>query len=83
MLFNNLNISSMNVLEKTNTFVKKGADQCANIAGRVKTEAPGFFKGLWEATKKNKEAAIAATVLTGAALIAYKMGKSKGRRQRK
>lgn len=83
MLFNNLNISSMNVLEKTNTFVKKGADQCANFAGRVKNEAPGFFKNVWEVTKRNKEVAIAATVLTGAAVIAYKMGKSRGRKQQK
>ena len=73
----------MNILEKTNTFVKKGADQCVNIAGQVKNEAPGFFKNIWEVTKKNKEAAIAATVLTGAVVIAYKMGKSKGRKQQK
>lgn len=83
-MLSNLNYTqNMNILEKTNTFVKKGADQCVNIAGQVKNEAPGFFKGLWEATKKNKEAAIAATVLTGAVMIAYKMGKSKGRKQQK
>lgn len=82
MLFNNLNVVNMNVLEKTNTFVKKGADQCVNIAGQVKKEAPGFLKGLWEATKKNKEAAIAATGLTVVVALAYKMGKSKGRKKK-
>ena len=49
----------MNVLEKGNAFAKKAADQCVNIAGQVKNEAPGFFKNAWEVTKKNKEAAIA------------------------
>jgi ABC-type cobalt transport system substrate-binding protein len=73
----------MNVLEKGNVFVKKAADQCVNVAGQVKNEAPGFFKNVWEVTKKNKEVAIAATVLTGAVIVAYKMGKSKGRKQQK
>lgn len=65
MLFN-LNYTNMNVLEKTNAFTKKAADQCVNFAGQVKNEAPGFFKNAWEITKKNKYAigAIAAgTVL--------------------
>lgn len=83
LMLSNLNYTNMNVLEKTNTFVKKGADQCIEVAGRVKNEAPGFFKNIWEVTKKNKEVAIAATVLTGAVVIAYKMGKSKGRKQQK
>ena len=52
----------MNVLEKGNAFAKKAADQCVNIAGQVKNEAPGFFKNAWEVTKKNKEAAIAVGV---------------------